>query len=80
MPDLGHHHHFGQLRGPWPHQCVELGGAGAPQLDALMRPWAPKLTEVVVVPEVGHWVQQEAADATNRALLDFLNTLDLKEQ
>jgi pimeloyl-ACP methyl ester carboxylesterase len=31
---------------------------------------------VVVVPAVGHWVQQEAADATNAALLDFLRGLD----
>jgi pimeloyl-ACP methyl ester carboxylesterase len=52
-----------------------IRGADADRLDALMRPWAPKLTKVVVVPAVGHWVQQEAVDATNGALLDFLSSL-----
>jgi pimeloyl-ACP methyl ester carboxylesterase len=56
-----------------------IRGADAARLDALMRPWAPKLTKVVVVPAVGHWVQQEAVEATNAALLEFLQTLDLQE-
>ena len=29
----------------------------------------------LLLPDVGHWVQQEAADATNRALRDFLSGL-----
>ena len=29
----------------------------------------------VVIPGVGHWVQQEAPEATNAALLEFLATL-----
>jgi pimeloyl-ACP methyl ester carboxylesterase len=57
-----------------------IRGADAARLDALMRPWAPKLTKVVVVPAVGHWVQQEAVEATNAALLEFLQSLDLKER
>jgi pimeloyl-ACP methyl ester carboxylesterase len=52
-----------------------IRGADAARLDAMMRPWAPKLEPVVVVPEVGHWVQQEAAEATNAALLGFLSRL-----
>ena len=56
-----------------------IRGADATRLDALMRPWAPKLTKVVVVPAVGHWVQQEAVDETNAALLAFLQSLDLEE-
>jgi pimeloyl-ACP methyl ester carboxylesterase len=56
-----------------------IRGADAQRLDAMMRPWAPKLTKAVVVPEVGHWVQQEAVEATNTALLDFLRGLDTEE-
>jgi pimeloyl-ACP methyl ester carboxylesterase len=56
-----------------------IRGADATRLDALMRPWAPELTKVVVVPAVGHWVQQEAVDETNAALLSFLKSLDLEE-
>jgi epoxide hydrolase A/B len=32
----------------------------------------PNLAGVVVVPGAGHWVQQEAPEAVNAALLDFL--------
>ena len=56
-----------------------IRGADATRLDALIRPWAPQLTKVVVVPAVGHWVQQEAVEATNAALLEFLRGLDHKE-
>ncbi|HVR28887.1 MAG TPA: alpha/beta hydrolase [Thermoanaerobaculia bacterium] len=54
-----------------------IRGADAARLDALMRPWAPRLDRVVVVPGVGHWVQQEAVEATNAALLEFLSSLPL---
>jgi pimeloyl-ACP methyl ester carboxylesterase len=33
------------------------------------------LREEIVVPGVGHWVQQEAPEAVNRALLGFLGDL-----
>jgi pimeloyl-ACP methyl ester carboxylesterase len=56
-----------------------IRGATADGLDKLMRPWVPGLTKVVVVPEVGHWVQQEAVEATNSALLAFLAGLERKE-
>ena len=52
-----------------------IRGADAARLDAMMKPWAPKFTKSVVIPGVGHWVQQEAADATNAALLEFLKSL-----
>jgi pimeloyl-ACP methyl ester carboxylesterase len=52
-----------------------IRGADATRLDALMRPWAPGLTRVVVVPGVGHWVQQEAVEETNQPLLEFLSNL-----
>ena len=52
-----------------------IRGADAARLDAMMKPWAPKFTKSVVIPGVGHWVQQEAAEATNAALLEFLKGL-----
>jgi pimeloyl-ACP methyl ester carboxylesterase len=40
-----------------------------------MRGWVTDLREEIVVPGAGHWVQQEAPDAVNRALLGFLADL-----
>lgn len=40
-----------------------------------MRQNAPKLTNVVLIPKVGHWVQQEAPEATTAAMLEFLKGL-----
>jgi pimeloyl-ACP methyl ester carboxylesterase len=40
-----------------------------------MRGWVTDLREEIVVPGAGHWVQQEAPDAVNAALLDFLDGL-----
>ena len=34
----------------------------------------------VIVPRVGHWVQQEAPDATNAALEGFLAQLELRDR
>jgi len=33
---------------------------------------APDLRDVVLIPEIGHWVQQEAPEETNQAMSDFL--------
>jgi pimeloyl-ACP methyl ester carboxylesterase len=30
---------------------------------------------VVLIPEIGHWVQQEAPAETNAAMMGFLNSL-----
>ena len=38
-----------------------------------MKELLPDLKGVVLIPEVGHWTQQEAPDAFNTALLGFLN-------
>jgi pimeloyl-ACP methyl ester carboxylesterase len=37
-----------------------------------MNGWVTDLRSQVVVPEAGHWVQQQAPEAVNTALLDFL--------
>jgi pimeloyl-ACP methyl ester carboxylesterase len=36
--------------------------------------WLPGLTDIHVIPDCGHWVQQERPDAVNALLLDFLQT------
>ncbi len=38
----------------------------------------PTLTKSVVVPGVGHWIQQEAPDIVNKELLEFLSKLDIE--
>ena len=45
------------------------------EVERGMREAVTGLRDVVVLPGIGHWVQQEAPDAVNRALLDFLKSL-----
>ena len=42
---------------------------------AAMQGWVDDLRAEVVVPGAGHWVQQQAPDAVNAALLEFLASL-----
>ncbi len=56
-------------------QDVVIGGAGQTDLENVMNPLIPDLRGVILVPNVGHWIQQEAPQATNAALLDFLKGL-----
>ena len=35
------------------------------------------LRGVILVPEVGHWVQQEAPDVVNQAMSDFLTDANI---
>ena len=46
-----------------------------PGYEAAMRAVVPNLKPVVSLPGIGHWTQQEAPDAVNRALIDFLRSL-----
>ena len=41
-------------------------------LPRILKDWAPNLMRSVVVPDAGHWIQQERPDAVNALLLDFL--------
>lgn len=43
-----------------------------PALDALEH-WVPNLTEKVLIPSAGHWVQQERPEAVNGHMLRFLS-------
>jgi pimeloyl-ACP methyl ester carboxylesterase len=40
-----------------------------------MRGWVTDLRAEIVVPAAGHWVQQQAPEAVNSALLEFLLTI-----
>lgn len=54
---------------------IVIGGATKPMLEAAMATAIPNLHDVILVPEVGHWIQQEAPQETNRAMIDFLDSL-----
>lgn len=54
---------------------VVIGGADAAALSAAMGRVAEDLRGVLLIPGVGHWVQQEAPERTNREMLDFLRSL-----
>jgi pimeloyl-ACP methyl ester carboxylesterase len=45
------------------------------QLQAAMSRVVPDLYKVLLFPNIGHWVQQEAPDETNAAMLEFLQQL-----
>ena len=54
---------------------VVIRGATEEQLEALMSPLIPDLRGVILIPGKGHWIQQEDPEATNTALIDFLQSL-----
>ena len=56
-------------------QDVVIAGAPREQLQGAMNRVVEDLRDVVLIPGKGHWVQQEAPDATNKAMLDFLQGL-----
>jgi pimeloyl-ACP methyl ester carboxylesterase len=49
---------------------------GNPNWEAGMRAVVPNLRPPVLLPGIGHWTQQEAPDGVNRAMLEFLRSLD----
>lgn len=48
---------------------------GQPDWEKNMRAKVPNLRQCVLLPGIGHWTQQEAPEAVNRAMIDFLNDL-----
>ena len=52
-----------------------IQGATAEMLEGMMAATVPDLRDVVLIPGIGHWVQQEAPKETNAAVLDFLTSL-----
>lgn len=43
--------------------------------EAELQDWLTDLRGMTIVPEAGHWVQQEKPEAVNEAILDFLSAL-----
>lgn len=56
-------------------QDVVIRGANAEALTNGMKNAVPGLTKVMLIPETGHWVQQERPAETNAAILEFLRGL-----
>ena len=52
-----------------------IAGATQDALTGSMGRVVDDLKDVVLIPEIGHWVQQEAPEETNQAILDFLEDL-----
>ncbi len=46
-----------------------------PNYEERMRAVVPNLRDVVTLPGIGHWTQQESPDRTNEAMLNFLGSL-----
>jgi pimeloyl-ACP methyl ester carboxylesterase len=56
-------------------QDVVITRATAEQLTTRMLPAVPDLRGVILLPDTGHWVQQERPAETNAAMLQFLRGL-----
>jgi pimeloyl-ACP methyl ester carboxylesterase len=56
-------------------QDMVIGGANQAALQARMAGSVSDLRGVILFDGVGHWVQQEAPEATNAAMIDFLRSL-----
>jgi pimeloyl-ACP methyl ester carboxylesterase len=54
---------------------VVIGRATQPQLQGAMSRVVDDLRGVVLLPEAGHWIQQEKPEETNAAILQFLRSL-----
>lgn len=52
-----------------------IRGANEAQLQARMKSAVPGLQGVHLIPDTGHWVQQEQSEKTNELVLDFLESL-----
>ena len=49
---------------------------GADQLIANLKQFVPKLQQTILLPDCGHWTQQERPDEVNSALIEFLKELN----
>jgi pimeloyl-ACP methyl ester carboxylesterase len=56
-------------------QDVVIQGADEPTLRAMMTPVMEDLREITLIADKGHWIQQEAPEATNAAITQFLKGL-----
>ena len=56
---------------------VVIAGASKEQLSGAMSRVVDNLRDVLLIPGIGHWVQQEAPEETNQAMSEFLKAYDL---
>ena len=54
---------------------IVIAGANAEQLTASMSRVVDDLRGVELIPDMGHWIQQEAPERTNELMLEFLQSL-----
>jgi hypothetical protein len=54
---------------------VVIQGADEPTLRAMMTPVMEDLRKITLIADKGHWIQQEAPEATNMAITQFLKGL-----
>lgn len=54
---------------------VVIRGASAQALEASMKSAVPGLRGVKLIPDTGHWVQQERPTETNAAMIEFLQQI-----
>ena len=54
---------------------IVILGASEKVLTEMMTPAMEDLRDVVLIPKMGHWIQQEAPEAVNGALVGFLGNL-----
>jgi len=54
---------------------VVVRGATADQLTAMMKNSCEDFRGAKLIPNMGHWIQQESPDETNKAIIDFLQGL-----
>lgn len=52
-----------------------LGITETSQLERMMAPVVPDLRSAELLPDTGHWIQQERPEEVNTALLGFLRSL-----
>ena len=58
-------------------QDVVIAGATSEQLKGSMGRVVNDLKDVVLLPGIGHWVQQEAPDEVNQIMSDFLTEINI---
>jgi epoxide hydrolase A/B len=56
---------------------AELDPVLRPEMAAGMPAWVPNLRDTILIKDCGHWSQQEKPAEVNRALIQFLQTLDV---
>ena len=55
---------------------IVIGGASATMLRGMMNLATEDLRDVILLPEAGHWVQQELPKETNAAIISFLKDIE----